>query len=56
MSVSQRLENAACNTCVPYWECPYQGKEACKLPNECYCPEKTPDPHQLCKPLKGKNL
>merc|ERR1711862_962978 len=30
-------KSKACDECVPYWNCPNQGKDACNLPNECLC-------------------
>jgi len=43
-------KSEACNSCVPYWQCPNQEKNACLLPNECHCPEDTQDPKGLCAP------
>jgi len=40
--------NEACSQCVPYWECPNQGDDACSLPNECHCPDDTIDIKGLC--------
>merc|ERR1719431_835434 len=37
----------ACNQCVPYWNCPNQGNDACVKPNECICPDGVDD--QTCK-------
>ena len=39
----------ACDACVPYWKCPYQGEGACKKPNECRCLVGTSDPVGLCE-------
>ena len=37
-----------CKQCVPYWECPNQGEDACNVPNECLCGETVDDPNGLC--------
>jgi len=47
-------EYKACNQCVPYWDCPNQGADACSLPNECHCSNDTVDPQGLCSPLTDK--
>ena len=48
-------QHKACDTCVPYWDCPYKyngtvaANAACEKPNECFCPTGTTDPNNLCE-------
>jgi len=39
-------KNEACDQCVPYWNCPNQGNDACVKPNECICQDGMDN--QLC--------
>merc|ERR1711962_354520 len=44
-------EGQSCNQCIPYWECPNKGKNSCRSPGECHCPEGTKDEKNLCSEL-----
>merc|ERR1711973_622279 len=39
-------KNENCSQCVPYWNCPNQGNDACEKPNECICQDGMDN--QLC--------
>ena len=38
----------SCDICVPYWNCPNQGQDACLFPNECHCSPGQNDTKGLC--------
>ena len=38
----------SCDICVPYWNCPNQGQDACLFPNECHCFPGQNDTKGLC--------
>ena len=38
----------SCDICVPYWNCPNQGQDACLFPNECHCSPGQNDTNGLC--------
>ena len=38
----------SCDACVPYWNCPNQGQDACLFPNECHCSPGQNDTKGLC--------
>ena len=36
----------SCEKCQPYWDCPNQEDDACRVPNECLCDSSVD--HPLC--------
>ena len=38
----------SCESCVPYWNCPNKGTDACLFPNECHCTPNQNDPLGIC--------